>query len=327
MQAILMMTLLLWLGSGVANGAPAVDVAYPDAAPSPANIMAQVWYVNHFRAVRNYAIRKQGASIPYLVYRNGEGKYRFRTLERFLRNAFPENSPLLAQDIAIFRYPAAVNGTAFLISDFLDSSRSQELVVWLPALRKPRRFTQPNHDDAYAGTDWNFDDVSLRRPEHETHELLRVEPFAQAQEGGGRLHVISIPPEQQQVFMAYQPQAHEDFAPRPCYVIKSTTTFKDYWYDYRISWVDQESFADYRTLSYKNGQLVKIIDRDWRPMRQHPGSADVADLRAVYWVMWYGKTLASGHESMAVIPPETSAWNADLPDDTWSIAHLERTER
>lgn len=326
MPTFIVILLLLLSAWATAQGA-AVDIAYPTTTPSPAGIIAQTWYVNHFRAVRNYAIRKQGEAIPYLVYRNNEGKYRFRTLERFLRNDFHSDSNLLSQDIAIFRYPAAVNGTAFLISDFLDAQRSQELIVWLPALRKPRRFTQPNHDDAYAGTDWNFDDVSLRRPEHETHELLREEPFSQALEGGGQLHVLDVPDAQRPNFIGYPPQAHHDFAARPCYVVKSTTTFKDYWYDYRISWIDKETFADYRTLSYKDGKLLKIIDRDWRPMRNHLESADVADPRALYWVMWYGKTLTTGHESMAVIPPTTSAWNADLPADTWSIGHLERTER
>jgi hypothetical protein len=305
----------------------AVDVPYPSGTPSAADIIAQVWYVNHFRAVKKFAIRKQGKDITHLIYRNGEGKYRFRTLERFLKNDFPADSAILAQDMAIFRYPSAVNGTAFLITDPADAQRSQELVVWLPALRKPRRFTQPSHDDAYAGTDFNFDDVALRRPEHETHKLLRTERFSQAEEGGGKLHVIEVPPEQQQDFMGFKPTPHTEFAQRDCYVVESTTTFKDYWYDYRVSWIDTETFADYRTLSYKNGKLVKIIDRDWRPMRNHPGSPDMADPRAQFWTMWYGKTLATGHESMAVIPSTVSEWNTDIPDDFWSVSYLERTQR
>jgi hypothetical protein len=316
------------LASWLAAAAPGdIGAVYPAGVPSAEDIIAQVWYVNHFRAVRNYAVRKQGDAITYLVYRSADGKYRLRTLERYLNNDFPPDSDILAKDLAVFHYPPAVSGTGLLIVDYRDPDRSQSLTVWLPALRKPRRFNQPNHEDAYAGTDWTFGDVSLRKPQHETHELLRTEPFAQAAGGGGRLHVIEVPPTERKSFMRALPTGSDEFRDRRCYVVKSTTKFKDYWYDYRISWIDAETFADYRTLYYRGDTLVKLVDRDWQPMRGHGPSPDMTDPRAQFWVMWYGKTYATGHETMAVIPPDVSQWNVDIPDETWSLKFLERGHR
>lgn len=301
---------------------------YPAGTPNAEAIIAQVWFVNHLRAVRKYAIVHQGDLYPYLVYRSKRGKYRFRTLERFLKNDFPAESGILAKDIAIFYYPMAVRGTGFLITDFTDSDRSQILQVWLPALRKVRRFPQPNHDDAYAGSDWTFGDVSLRKPRHETHRLLRVEPFAEAEGGGGILHTITIPEAQRRhPFTAYVPESSDEFKDRLCYVVESTTKFPDFWYDHRVSWIDRETFADYRTLYYRGGELIKIVDRHWRRMRNHPGGPDIEDPRGLYWTMWYGKNLRSGHETMAVIPPRASIWNQDIPDSTWTEANLRKLRR
>ena len=114
---------------------------------------------------------------------------------------------------------------------------------------------------------------------------------------------------------------------RECYVVKSSTRFKDFWYDYRISWIDTETFADYRTLYYKNNQLVKWVDRLWRPMQGHEGSPDLDDPRAQYWVMWYGKTLMTGHETMAIIPPAVSVWNETIDNSFWSLQTLEKLKR
>ena len=326
--------LLAWLtGANAAATDPGIiGEHYPDGDadhPPPAEeIIAQVWYVNHLRAVRKFGIIHQGERYPYLVYRSRRGQYRFRTLDRMLKNDFPADSGILAKDIAIFYYPMAVRGTGILITDYRTPGKSQSVQVWLPALRKVRRFPQPAHDDAYAGSDWTLGDVSLRKPKHEIHELLRVEPFAKADGGGGTLHTIALPAAQRRhPFTDYVPEPSDEFRDRRCYVVRSHTRFKDFWYDYRISWIDTERYADYRTLYYKDDKLIKIVDRLWRPMKNRPPNPDIDDPRAVYWTLWYGKNLRSGHESMAVIPPGLSVWNTDIPDSTWTESYLRRLRR
>lgn len=305
-----------------------LDIPYP-ADPrslSAEEIIGHVWYVNHFRAVDNYAIEKKGNDITWLAYKTRNGKYRFRTLERYLNNVNDAENEIFSKDLVVFRYPGAVNGTGILIIDYADQTRSQSVNIWLPALRKPRRFAQPHHDDAYAGTDWTYGDVSLRKPVHESHELLRVENFAAA-DGGNILKTVTVPQAKQKPFMTWLPDSDMLTIDRECFVVKSTTRFEDYWYDYRISWIDTKTFADYRTLYYKNNKLVKQIDRLWRPMRNQPGSPDIEDPRAQYWVMWYGKTLLTGHETMAIIPPSVNVWNDEVDNSFWSLQTLEKLKR
>jgi len=81
------------------------------------------------------------------------------------------------------------------------------------------------------------------------------------------------------------------------YKLKSTTKFKNWWYDYRISYVDTKSFADYRTDYFKGGKKIKRIDRDWKTLPNYRGN----DPRHVSWGYWYGKNLKTGHETWAVI--------------------------
>ena len=317
----------------VTVNAAVIGERYPDgdpAHPPPADqIIAQVWYVNHLRSVRQFGIIHEGRRYPYLVYRNRRGKFRFRTLDRMLKNDFPADSGILAKDLATFYYPLAVRGTGILITDYLDPDKSQSVQVWLPALRKVRRFPQPAHEDAYAGSDWTLGDVSLRKPWHESHRLLRVERLGEA-DGGPSLHMIDLAGARGRPYFATDlpdPAELGSLAGRQCYVVRSDTHFKDFWYDYRISWIDTERYADYRTLYYKGGKQVKIIDRLWRPMRNTPPNPDIDDPRAQYWTLWYGKDLLSGHESMAVIPDGLSVWNGAIPDSTWTESYLRRLRR
>lgn len=330
--ALIALLVLILSGTAISAGEPVPEklgLPYPESGAdlSAEDIIYHVWYVNHFRSVRNYSITQDDNDITWLAYRSARGKFRFRTLERYLKNIEDPNDEEFTKDMVVFHYPGSVDGVGLLITDFRTQDRTQSLTVWLPALRKPRRFSQPHHADSYAGSDWTYGDVSLRKPWQETHELLRTEPFSKADEGGGKLHVFKIPEKNKKTFMTWFPTDEDLIIERPCHVVKSTTLHKDYWYDYRISWIDTESFADYRTLYYKRGKLVKIVDRLWRPMKNHAGSEDIDDPRAQYWVMWYGKNLQTGHQSMAIIPPHISHWNSDLDDRLWTIPSLEKLKR
>lgn len=304
-----------------------LDSTYPDdpTTLSAEEIIRQVWFVNHYRSVNNFSIQRKQDEITWMAYRNRFGKYRFRTLERFLKN-HRDGGEIHSSDLVIFHYPGAVDGTGILIEDYADTERSQSVTIWLPALRKPRRFAQPAHEDAYAGTDWTYGDVALRRPWHETHELLRTENFTKA-DGGSRLNTVSIAPTIKLPFIQWMPTEQDLTIDRPCFVVKSTTRFRNFWYDYRISWIDTESFADYRTIYYRRDRPVKIIDRLWHAMKDHPESQDIDDPRAQYWSMWYGKTYLTGHETMAVIPPHVTTWNSDLENKLWSVSTLEKLKR
>ncbi|MCB1803232.1 MAG: outer membrane lipoprotein-sorting protein [Gammaproteobacteria bacterium] len=288
------------------------DLPYPSGNLTADKIMDQVYFVNHFYAFKNYAITEQKDDITVLVIK-GEGKTpTTNTLERYLTNESGEGA-IKAQDLAIFR-SGKLRGTGMLITDFSEAGKSQEYAIWLPALRKIRRFAEPAHDDAWGGSDFTFGDVTLRKPEHETHEVTGTETFNDC------LHVMDVPEAQRNKYMGNLPGQFCDAKGKQVYLLKSTTKFPSWWYDYRVSYVDTKTFADYRTEYFKDGKKIKYIDRAW-------GSMGLDDPRAQYWVSWYGKTLDTNHETWAVIPRDVIKWNTDKSESLWSERTLRQIKR
>jgi hypothetical protein len=288
----------------------------PSGTPTADQIMDQVYFVNHFYSFDNYGIGKEGDKITVLVNKSSGEKPTTITLERYLNNDYDDDTSVNAKDLAIFR-SGKLRGTGMLITDFDEVGKSQSYAVWIPALRKIRRFAEPAHDDAWGGTDFTFGDVTLRKPHHETHEMMGTETFK------GCLGSITLTEDEKDRYTQDLPPASCEADGKQVYKVKSTTKFENWWYDYRVSYVDTQSFADYRTDFYKDGQHIKVIDRDWRPAKGASG-----DPRQVVWGYWYGKTFATNHETWAVIPEEVVTYNdASKKEDLWSERTLRKIRR
>ena len=290
------------------------ELAYPSGDISADQLADQVYFVNHFYVFNNYAITEKDKEITVLVSKSKGKKPTTNTLERYLNNKYSDGV-VKAKDLAIFR-SGKLRGTGMLITDFTDDAKSQSYSIWLPALRKIRRFAEPAHDDAWGGTDFTFGDVTLRKPQHETHELMGKDTFK------GCLGFMEIPADQQSRYTKDLPTAGAcDHDGKEVYKLKSTTKYENWWYDYRLSYVDSKTFADYRTEYFKDGNMIKVIDRDWR---KASGSDDP---RAVAWSYWYGKTLATEHETWAVIPESVVVTNGDFEDDLWTEKTLRKIKK
>ena len=291
------------------------DLAYPtDGNLTAEQIIEQTYFVNHFYAFDNYAITKQGRDITVLVIKSEGRKPTTNTLERYLNNIY-DDDVIKAQDLAIFR-SGKLKGTGMLITDYEDDAKSQSYMIWLPALRKIRRFAEPAHDDAWGGSDFTFGDVTLRKPFHENHELLGKESFNDC------LGFIAFGEGEHTRFTKNLPTSGScDHKGKEVYKIKSATKFENWWYDERVSYIDTKTFADYRTEYFKNGEPIKVIDRDWVSL----GASD--DPRAVGWGYWYGKTLATGNQTWAYIPAKVNAVNATYKKDWWSEKTLRKIKR
>lgn len=288
------------------------DLPYPSGDVTADELAQQVYFVNHFYAMKNYAIIKDGKDITVLVNKVKDKKPTTITLERFLNNDYSDGVTK-ARDLAIFR-SGKLKGTGMLITDYEDDAKTQSYMIWLPALRKIRRFAQPAQDDAWGGTDFTFGDVALRKPQHEAHELMGKETFNDC------LGAIALADNQKGRYTKNLPEAACDFKGREVYKLKSTTKFQNWWYDYRISYVDTKTFADYRTDYFKDGEKIKVIDRKWN-------SAGLEDPRAQSWGYWYGKTLSTGHETWAVIPDKVTRVNGDYDESLWSEKTLRKIKR
>jgi hypothetical protein len=292
------------------------ELPYPEKQGlSAEDISAQVYFVNHFYGFENYGIGKEGDLSTIVIKRQADGKLTTNTVERYLNNAY-DDGKINAKDLAIFG-SGHLRGTGLLITEYVDVEKSQLYSIWLPTLRRIRKFPEPAHDDAWSGSDFTFGDVYLRRPYHENHTLLGTETLQDC------LRIMEIPESERTKHMSALPEPACEPKGRDVYKIKSTTKFDDWWYDYRISYIDTENFADYRTDYYKDGEYVKFIERYWyKPENSGP------DPRALSWGYWYGKNMKSGHESWAVIPKAVVKFNdASRPPSFWSENTLRKLRR
>jgi len=306
--------LSMFLTTGLYAGVP-TDLAYPKATLKDGKaVMENVYFVNHFYAFKNYSIEKNRRIITVLVKKSEGEKPLTDTLERYLNNDYGGDANIKAKDLAIFR-SGKMKGTGMLITDFKDDARSQEYLVWLPALRKIRRFAQPAHDDAWGGTDFTFGDVTLRKPMHEKHELLGIETF------GKTIHTMVIPASEQTRTTKNLPAASDDYKSAQVYKVKSTTKFPSWWYDYRITYVDTKTYSDLLTQYYKNGKLVKVLEKNWKPIEGEK------DPRALRWFTWYAKTIDTNHETLAYIPKKVTKFNSNLKRTLWSEATLTKIKQ
>ena len=307
---------VLLIASSVASAAVTRALPLPSGSPTADQIMDQVYFVNHFYSFDNYGIGKKGKKMTVLVNKSAGEKPTTITLERYLNNAYDDDDSVNAKDLAIFR-SGKLRGTGMLITDFDDPAKSQSYAVWIPSLRKIRRFAEPAHDDAWGGTDFTFGDVTLRKPHHETHELMGTETFNEC------LGAVVLAEDEKSRYTRDLPGASCISKGKQVYKVKSTTKFENWWYDYRISYVDTKSYADYRTDFYKDGEHIKVIDRDWQPAEGATG-----DPRQVVWGYWYGKTFATGHETWAVIPAEVVEYNnSERKPSLWSEKTLRKIRR
>lgn len=306
---------LVALSSSVANAEVTRALALPTGTPGANEIIDQVYYVNHFYGFDNYGIGDVDDKITVLVNKSAGKDPTTVTLERYLNNNYATDGSVNAKDLAIFR-SGKLRGTGMLITDYKEAGKSQSYAIWIPALRKIRRFAEPAHDDAWGGTDFTFGDVTLRKPHNETHELMGTETFK------GCLGAITLTDSEKNKYTDNLPAASCVSDGKQVYKVKSTTKFQNWWYDYRVSYVDTKSYADYRTDFYKDGVHIKVIDRDWQPIK------DAADPRQVVWGYWYGKTFATDHETWAVIPPEVVTFNDASKDESmWSETTLRKIRR
>jgi len=299
--------------TGMAGAGVTPAMPYPSGQPTALEIMEQVYFVNHFYSLKNFAIIKKGRAITVLASRSAGKKPTTNTVERYLNNDYQDDPVIRAKDLAIFR-SGKLRGTGLLITDYDDDTKTQAYMIWLPALRKIRRFAQPAQDDSWGGTDFTFGDVVLRKPHDETHEYLGKEVFNDC------LGSMVIAKKDRSRYTKKLPEASCVSKGKEVYKIKSTTKFENWWYDHRINYVDVNNFADYHTEFYKNGKKIRIIDRDWQ-------SLNMDDPRANAWGYWYGKNLETNHETWAVIPQSVVRVNHDFDNDLWTEKTLRKIKR
>ena len=283
-------------------------LVYPDVVDGLA-AMQQVYFVNRHFAFDNIQVGSRSQPVR-MILKQENSISSGNTLVRSLNNR-PSKDTISFQDKVYFP-SGKVKGTAILVVGYRDKAASYS--IWLPALRKVRRIAEPAHDDRWGGSPLTYGDIYFRKPSHERHELLATESFASC------LDALDLD-DSDIARIRQQPPARSCYPQgRTIYRVKSSTTFDNWWYDYRIVSIDKESFADYRSDYFKDDKLVKRIDKDWRPLAGH-------DPRAVLWHYWFAEDYVTGQRAIGYLELEGVQWNQEVDPRQWSERALRKIKR
>jgi hypothetical protein len=288
---------------------------YPVGPLNGEQIAEHVYYVVHGGLINNAVSRRHNKDVALLVNRapldkRGPGrKPSVNTFETFVNNnvADPE---IDSQQMAIMM-SGKVKGTGVLFTGYTDKTRSGTIALWLPALRKIRRLNEPSHEDYWVGSNFTYGELVLRRPEHEAHELLGEAVFEDC--------LLTMELERAEMTRRTRdlPNSQCDHRGKPVFRLKSTTRFKNWWYDYRISDIDKRTFSMYRTVYFKDGKKIKTIAIDWQ-------SLNMPDPRINYPRYIYALSHDTGTDSLVYVPRSTIQLNTNLPDSFWSEETLKK---
>ncbi len=147
-----------------------LDKPTPDM--SAADLMKINYVIKYTKFLDDMTINKLSI---YYISRSG-GK-RFRSAKRLRVTLNRPKDDLDYKDIVVITSPENVKGLAVLTWSYINPKRQREQWLWLPSLKKVRRTSPADGDDAFLGSDFTTEDVTSRRWEDETYKKLKDEVF------------------------------------------------------------------------------------------------------------------------------------------------------
>lgn len=183
-------------------------------------------------------------------YISRSGGRRYREAKRFRIILNRASDGLDYKDMVILTSPENVKGLAVMTWSYIDPKKQRDQWLWLPSLKKVRRTSPADADDAFMGTDLTVEDVTSRRLEDETYKKLPDE-----------------------VFPGYTMKLDGKIVNKdvPCYVIECTPKKKDWYYTKRKVYLSKEYSANiYEEFYDSNGKKTRISCRIFKLFPEGP---------------------------------------------------------
>ena len=271
-----------------------LDYPDPDANLSGQQIADQVYFVNHlyaYETVEMVGSRK----LPLQVINVMQDKRPSRVTAKRYVNHRIDRENIKTRDMLILT-TGKQKGVGILVTDYLEQGKAMGISLWLPVLRKVRRMLEPEHDEIWAGSILTYGDIYLRRTDEEQHELLDELTLQKC------LESIDLPETDMKRWQL--PAKDCTVKNRPVYLLKSQHVQPNWWYDYRLRWVDKNKFTDYRIEYYKDGKLIKWMTKSWHESKTQ-------DPRGSLLRYWYARQQSNGQQSFAYVPVEAITINTN----------------
>jgi len=283
-------------------------------AENASQIAQKSYNVNHTVYIDNLLIKRDRKQSILTISRLPHKKARVMEVERYLSNSY-KNSPIEAKDLIIIR-SGKLKGMGILMTSYLDTKRSHEYLMWLPALRKVRRMAEPKDAGLGTGDIAFLEDAKLRRFNEEDYELLETKMM------NLELKMIDFKKGEFGRQTKYFPKNTSiKTGVKKIHIIKSTFKDKYHWYDYRISHIDSQTYTDYVTYYYKDNTRIKSVYRQW----VHLGN--LSDPKAKTWHYWYSIDPINGYEVVTYIPKHLIKVNQKVKPSFWSEYTLRKLKR
>lgn len=152
---------------------------------------------------------------------NSRGSERIREIKQYIKD-FGK----VEKKIMFFIKPADVRNTSFMNWSYDDPKKDDDQWIYLPALKKVKRISSDSKSDYFMGSDFTYDDLGDRKPQDDTHKILR----------------------------------EEEFNGEPCYVIESIPKDKDYMYSRTVTWVVKGKWIGLKKEFYdEDGEHLKTL--------------------------------------------------------------------
>lgn len=214
MKSLKWLFLVCGLALVLSHFASAIDKPYEGI--SADDLMKIKYYIKYTKFAQDY----QSAGDVWLITKGG-----FKRHRKFLRSRITlnrESDGIDYKDMVVFTEPGNVKGLAILTWTYINPKKEQDAWLWLPSLRKIRRISQSQADDSFMGTDFTTEEITLRRWEDETYELISNEKFKGYHcEFTGKTYYEGL----------------------DCYVVEAKPKRKDWYYSKRIVWIDKNTGA------------------------------------------------------------------------------------
>ncbi len=152
---------------------------------------------------------------------NSGGNKRIREIKQYSRDF-----GAVEKKIMFFIKPADVRNTSFMSWSYDDPNKDDDQWIYLPALKKVKRISSDSKSDYFMGSDFTYDDLGDRKPNEDTHKILREEKLN-----------------------------GED-----CYVIESVPKDEDYMYSKTITWIVKDKWIGLKKEFYdEDGEYLKTL--------------------------------------------------------------------
>jgi len=200
------------------------------------------------------------------------------------------------KDLVVMTYPTELKGLAVLTWTYEDPEKDQNVWLWIPSLKKVRKISASEDDDAFMGSDFTVEEVSTRRFEDESYKLIESKNFPGYK---------------------FEQTGEVKFKDKPCFVVECTPLKPHWYYGKRIVWIDKDTGGNIFEEYYdKNGKLFKTLFREWV-------WTDLGDKKYPTQISLECKDLRTNHRT--VILMKDTKYDRDLSEYDFTVKALMRS--